>query len=380
MKRGGRPEGSERTYKGTHKPRAAPTLRRDPAAQVKLSIVLDWSKHADKHGVEKFKSLPADVRNELQQKWHWSTETVARWNELRPALEKKVATARLGKYGLRACGVARLKGKSQSEGARLTKESPGTVTPKRPLEGVMHRLECWFKREREHGHEVRRKTIVTQLKFQLEFERDKQLHLKDIEHFQYDAEILKRITKRLETFRIHQMCKKDNRWIDDFVLPRLRASGYKGQKMSEQKNKTLDKEKAKLTWATADRFLHLVARGSEEDLSLFVGDTEHFIEHRKSTSVVVVDATALWLKLRGEEKVYLHESELQASSAKLLLKKTRRKFRDAVRGRQGTTTTTTTTRATTTTRTTTPTTTTAITTTASPAKATAATRIRRQRR
>ena len=42
--------------------------------------------------------------------------------------------------------------------------------------------------------------------------------------------------------------------------------------------------------------------------------------------MVSVDAAALWLKLRGEEKVYLRESELQARGAKARVKRLRSKF------------------------------------------------------
>ena len=58
-RRGGRPEGSKVGYKGTHKPRAAPTLRRDPPAQCKLQVVvIDWAKHATARGVEKSPPAP----------------------------------------------------------------------------------------------------------------------------------------------------------------------------------------------------------------------------------------------------------------------------------------------------------------------------------
>ena len=272
--------------------------------------------------------LPSHVKQELQQKWHWSTQTVREWHKAKSALEQKVATARLGKSGLRACGYGRLRGKSRSQGARLSCGTPGQPTAKSPLEGVLHKLALWFKRERDFNHEVKRKLILTQLKYHLEWEQDKQLHLKNQGHPSYNAEILKRVTQRLSTFRITQMIRKDSKWVDEFVMPRLHASGHKGQRLSEQKNKTLNHEKAKLTWATADRFQHLVARGSPEDLHLFVGDPEAFAEHRKDTSLVVVDATALWLKLRGEEKVYVHESELKATSAKARVQRLRRKFRE----------------------------------------------------
>ena len=316
-------------YKGTHKPRAAPTLRRDPPAQSKLQILLDWCKRCDEHGVKNFVGLPSAVKRELQQKWHWHQDAVKKWLKLRPALEKKIATARLGKNGLRACGhVRRATGKSKSEGARLTHDVPGLATPRRPLEGVMHRIECWFKRERQHGHEVRRKTILTRTLYELEFEKDKQTVLRDTNHKSFNKKILKRVTERLDTFKINSLTKKDGAWVDETLLPRLRANGRKGQRLSEQKNKTLNWHKAKLTWATADRFQHIVARGSSEDLHLFVGDPEAFAEKRKDTSLVVVDATALWLKLRGEEKVYIHEDEIKATSAKARIQKLRRKFRE----------------------------------------------------
>ena len=66
----------------------------------------------------------------------------------------------------------------------------------------------------------------------------------------------------------------------------------------------------------------------DEELSLFVGDPEAFAEQRRHASVVVVDATALWVKLRGEEKVYLHDSELESASCKARIQRLRRKFRE----------------------------------------------------
>eukprot|EP00959_Pyramimonas_sp_CCMP1952_P311952 6528677-Pyramimonas_sp.AAC.1 len=65
----------------------------------------------------------------------------------------------------------------------------------------MHRLELRFKRGRERGHEVREKTVLTLLCYELAFEQDKQLRLQKIGHSSYSAEILKRATKRLSTFQ-----------------------------------------------------------------------------------------------------------------------------------------------------------------------------------
>ena len=57
----------------------------------------------------------------------------------------------------------------------------------------------------------------------------------------------------------------------------------------EQRAVNLDHNKALLTFASCDRALWLVANGSEEDLSMFVGDPQTFISKRKETVIVVVD-------------------------------------------------------------------------------------------
>ena len=55
--------------------------------------------------------------------------------------------------------------------------------------------------------------------------------------------------------------------------------------------------------------MHLAARGSIEELQLHVARAEEFVRDRAETAVVVLDATAMWLKLRGEDRVYLCDDE-----------------------------------------------------------------------
>ena len=90
---------------------------------------------------------------------------------------------------------------------------------------------------------------------------------------------------------------------------RIGATARKGQTLHESVNRGLMDEKHMTTWATVDRFIHLVSRGSVEDLQVHVSRPKEFIENRKQTSFVVLDATALWLKLRGEDKVFVSEGE-----------------------------------------------------------------------
>ncbi len=110
------------------------------------------------------------------------------------------------------------------------------------------------------------------------------------------------------------------------VRPRIRATAGTGQKLSESKDKQLTSNKAARTWSTADRFLHLASRGTAEELQIFVADPETFIENRKKTAIVVIDATALWLKLRGEEAVYVSERETTSTAERKRMSKAFKKF------------------------------------------------------
>ena len=52
-----------------------------------------------------------------------------------------------------------------------------------------------------------------------------------------------------------------------------------------------------------------------------VANPEEFISRRKETVIVVIDETAIWLKLRGEEKIYISEAEVRSARARKAFKK-----------------------------------------------------------
>ena len=70
----------------------------------------------------------------------------------------------------------------------------------------------------------------------------------------------------------------------------------------------------------------LVSRGTPAELDKFVSSPETWSESRKETRVVVVDATALWLKLRGENKVLVSEDERRGHEARKRLSKAFKKL------------------------------------------------------
>ena len=98
------------------------------------------------------------------------------------------------------------------------------------------------------------------------------------------------------------------------MLLKLQLVRRRGQKLHARSH-GLDPDLAQLTWqlkwSSMDRALWLVAQAPPEQLAQHVADPHLFCEpeRRKDTSIVMVDATAVWTKLRGEERVLLLESE-----------------------------------------------------------------------
>ena len=173
----------------------------------------------------------------------------------------------------------------------------------------MARLKNWFDNERVHGHEVRKKTILTRLKFELEYEVDRQMDLEQHKSPEFCAFALRSSQTRLKTLSIVSTTRVQDKWYDAIVLPRIRATARCGQKVTSSSNRKVVEERHQLSWATSDRFVHLAARGSTEELQLHVARPEEFVRDRAQTAVVVLDATAMWLKLRGDDRVYLSDDE-----------------------------------------------------------------------
>ena len=173
----------------------------------------------------------------------------------------------------------------------------------------MARLHEWFRGEREHGHEVRAKTINMRLKYELEYERDKELVLKQLNQPEHLPHVLQAAREKLQYFAITGLSKQQDQWLANHVRPRIGATARGGQRMQANIDRGMNREKGQLTWATSDRFIHVVARGTREELQSFVSNPDEWALTRENTEVVVVDATALWLKLRGEDKVFISADE-----------------------------------------------------------------------
>ena len=107
-KRMGRPRGSSlRIDLGkSHKRQfASPVLRRDPIAQEKLAMILFCDKLAKEQGLTDIKLLKGPARRIFEKTYHYPFTTVLGWAEKKASLCKFVGANRIGKHGLRPCGL-----------------------------------------------------------------------------------------------------------------------------------------------------------------------------------------------------------------------------------------------------------------------------------
>ena len=158
LKRMGRPKGSMRRDNGkTHKrEHAAPILRRDPTAFEKLTMINFCEKLLEKDHEKEIKRMTERSRREFENKYHFPFEYLVRWFNKKESYKAFVAKHRLGKHGLRPCG---LRGRNifvehASRGARISSADVDEPSVTRPLARVFAKMKEWLNCERQHGHEV----------------------------------------------------------------------------------------------------------------------------------------------------------------------------------------------------------------------------------
>ena len=284
----GRPSGINREYIKHHKPLGAPTLRRDLSAHEKLNIVARWRGACEENGVTDIAQLEVRVKRLLEKAWGFQIQIVQGWIKKEDELRGLIAKHRLGIRGVRAFGSwAPTSHKRVGSGKRIQKPlAENETAPNKPLERVYQRLGKWFREEREYGHEVRSSAIRTRLMYELEYERDKELVLQQHGSTEFRAYVLEAAKNKLAFFEIFSNSKRQQCWMAQNVLPRIGATARTAQRLSTSgTDELVDFEKAKLTWATADRFVHLVARGSNAQLEQFVCDSEKWAATRQDTQV-----------------------------------------------------------------------------------------------
>ena len=154
--------------------------------------------------------LPNRVKAQLEQDWQWSRDCISRWFKVKAKLMEAVARLRLGTRGLRPFGsrsATSTLNHHANVGARLRESRTGIPSKQQPLEAVMARVKKWFDNERAHGHEVRRKPILTRLKYELEYEVDRHIVLQEQDSPSFSPFALRSSQKRLASFAIGNASK-----------------------------------------------------------------------------------------------------------------------------------------------------------------------------
>ena len=122
------------------------------------------------------------------------------------------------------------------QGARLSRTAPG-FNKKRPLNLTLKRVKAWFDNENRHKTEVRRKHIVQRIKYELEFDHDRQRVLEEHSSQKFNPDWLRAIENRLADYQFHCASKAQVQWQEKVAFPVIGAVARKGQRKSQKDTK-----------------------------------------------------------------------------------------------------------------------------------------------
>ena len=128
------------------------------------------------------------------------------------------------------------------------------------------RVRKWFAKEREYRREVRTSVLHCRLKYEMEYERDRQLVLEQKKADTFKRFVLQACQRKLQDFRVVNAEEAQAKWVSKTVLPRIGATARHAQKLAQTWETECDETEAMLTWRTADRFVYEVATSTVEEL------------------------------------------------------------------------------------------------------------------
>ena len=249
--------------------------------------------------------FPGRSREFLRQQWLRRTE-----------LQEVVQKLRLGENGPRPFGCSAslaslgMSARDATKGARITRTPKDQGCPKIPLQGVYSRIRKWLEYQFSRGEEPRPTQIRLRCELELATEVGTQRVLQKHKPEIFQDYVLKAASHRLQWLQKNRAAKAGKDWLNQTLLPRIGGRRRYGQKFNQTKNPP-SQLKCQLQWETMDRMIHLVSRGTSEELEGLVQDPELFIQNREKTALIQTDATGVWVKLRGEEPRAVPETMLR---------------------------------------------------------------------
>lgn len=183
-------------------------LRRDPTAFEKLHMLDVISKMLGADAKASAKNLSICNRRAWEHRFGYPYDTAIKWWDLRTAMQEFLASRRVGVHGVRPFGsTAPLCRSSKSQGARLSKVTDEPIS-KQPLNKVLLQVKRWFDNERERNHEVRSRHIAQRVKYQIEYERDRQMVLQQVGSPKFNELVLQSCEHKLSFLRVHDPVKR----------------------------------------------------------------------------------------------------------------------------------------------------------------------------
>ena len=165
-----------------------------------------------------------------------------------------------------------------------------------------------------YGWEVRQGHVITMLTEDLLHTLNVQLVLKKDKDERYCPVQHKAVEDKLRILDVTDPSveRERRRYLDRVLFPKLDLHARAPKRCHTAKHSSeQDQLSLTTTWQQADKHLHTAAFGSLEDLGALVQHPETFKAGVKHVAIVVQDATPLWVKLKGSQRVLIHGKEVR---------------------------------------------------------------------
>ena len=281
-------------------------LRRDLSSQIRIQIADEISELGVRTPEDLQQLTPFQLKV-LRAKWSRDNRFLKDCWTQRSLYEKH-----LGQLRAKGCGFKN-KVKGETKGSRISKVPKDRACKKIPLQGIYWKTRLWLRKQSMAYAYPRPAQMLSQFKIFLMQELGIQSALQDIGHPAHQPWVFKACEQKLKMLTSDKLRQIYN-YQSGSLLPAIGARRRKGQKMNnEQGSGQYAEIHAKVQWQVTDYAFHLNQCCDPALLKPYIKDPAHWIENRASTWLVESDATAIWLRLSGQEGVILPDFQLETN-------------------------------------------------------------------
>ena len=293
--------------KTNSRPLGQAVLRRDCPASVKVEIASILNSQGVKTRAD-LNQVSSHVWARLEQKYQRPRSFLKNcW------INQEKFSQSLSSQRPKGCGFQRPKNR-ETAGSRVSTQPKDQGTRRIPLQGVYFKTRTWIKKHASTVAYPRPAQMMSQFKMYLVQEINIQRALQEAHSPAFMPFVLQACEQKVQ-FLNSGKYKQIQDYQSQTLLPSIGARRRRGQKLCKDQGSQVEaKLLCQVQWQTTDYAFWLNQASDPVLLQPFIENPESWIQHKDQTWLIESDATALWVRLSGQEGVLVPDCQLASIS------------------------------------------------------------------